>query len=135
MLSTSLSQDLYKRFLHRRASDAQLLKVARGAALAGGVAGVVLAVQLQSVVSALTIFYSLLGVSLFVPVVAGLYVPRAGAPEALASIAAGVSTLLLFNSRPWAAASILLNPSLAGLAAAAVAFLLVAAARRGNRGT
>ena len=36
---------------------------------------------------ALTIFYSLVGVSLFVPVVAGLAGRRGGAPEALASIA------------------------------------------------
>jgi SSS family solute:Na+ symporter len=34
MLSTSLSQDLYKGFLNRNASDAQVLKVARGAASA-----------------------------------------------------------------------------------------------------
>ena len=36
MLSTSLSKDLYKRFVRPNASDAQVLKVARGAALVGG---------------------------------------------------------------------------------------------------
>jgi solute:Na+ symporter, SSS family len=130
MLSTSLSQDLYKRFVNRRASDPQVLWVARAAALVGGLAGVVLAVQLQSVISALTIFYSLLGVSLFVPIVAGLYVSRAGTPEALASIAAGIATLLYLRGQPWATTSIWFNPSLAGLAMAALAFFVTAAIRR-----
>jgi SSS family solute:Na+ symporter len=130
MLSTSLSQDLYKRFINREASDAQVLKVARGAALFGGLAGVLLAVQLPNVIAALSIFYALLGVSLFVPIVAGLYVKRAGSPEALASVAAGMTTLLYLNSQPWAMRSIWFNPSLAGLVAAAVAFFVVAAVRR-----
>lgn len=130
MLSTSLSQDLYKRFVNRRATDAQVLYVARAAALIGGVAGVLLAVRLPTVIAALTIFYSLLGVSLFVPIAAGLYIRRAGTPEALASVAAGIGTLLYLNTQPWAARTIWFNPSLAGLIAAAATFLLVAAVRR-----
>ena len=130
MLSTSLSQDLYKRFLNPAASDQQVLKVARLAALAGGLGGVLLAVRLPNVISALSIFYSLLGVSLFVPIIAGLYVKRAGTPEALASVAAGIGSLLFLRGQPWAAKSIWFNPSLAGLVAAAVAFFLVAAVRR-----
>ena len=82
MLSTSLSQDLYKRFVNPTASDAQVLRVARAAALLGGLGGVLLAVQFVNVIAALSIFYSLLGVSLFVPIVAGLYFERAGYPEA-----------------------------------------------------
>lgn len=130
MLSTSLSQDLYKRFLNTRATDRQVLFVARGAAVVGGLAGVLLAVQLPNVIAALSIFYSLLGVSLFVPIVAGLYVSRAGTPEALASVAAGMITLLYLRVQPWAATSIWFNPSLAGLVAAGVAFFLVTAVRR-----
>ncbi len=130
MLSTSLSQDLYKRFLNPAASDQQVLKVARTAALLGGLAGVFLAVQLPNVIAALSIFYSLLGVSLFVPIIAGLYVKRAGTPEALASVAAGIGTLLYLRAQPWATGSIWFNPSLAGLGAAAAAFFLVAAVRR-----
>ena len=86
--------------------------------------------RLPSVIAALSIFYSLLGVSLFVPIVAGLYVKRAGTPEALASVAGGIGTLLFLNGQPWAMRSIWLNPSLAGLVAAALAFFAVAAARR-----
>ncbi|MDX1395262.1 MAG: sodium:solute symporter family protein, partial [Gemmatimonadota bacterium] len=49
MLSTSLSKDLYKRFVAPEATDAQVLRVARGAAIAGGALGVGLAVVLPSV--------------------------------------------------------------------------------------
>jgi SSS family solute:Na+ symporter len=128
MLSTSLSQDLYKRFVNPAASDRQVLAVARGAAVGGGGVGVLLAVVIPTVVAALTIFYSLLAVSLFVPVVGGLFARRAGSPEALAAIAAGVLTLLgirffLAAQYPW------LDPTLTGIIAAAVAFFAVMAIR------
>ena len=94
MLATSLSRDLYRRFLRPDATDAQVLRVARLAALAGGALGVALAVALPSVISSLAIFYSLLGVSLLVPVVAGLHLGRMGPPEALAAIGGGTAVLL-----------------------------------------
>ena len=94
MLSTSLSQDLYKQFVNPRADDKTVLLVARLAAVAGGAIGVLLAIQLPTVIGALSIFYTLLGVSLFVPVLAGLYVGKAGTPEAFAAIIAGVSFVL-----------------------------------------
>jgi SSS family solute:Na+ symporter len=90
MLSTSLSEDLYRRFLRPDADDRAVLRVARGSAVAGGTLGVLLAILLPSVIGSLSIFYSLLGVSLLVPVVAGLHVRRAGVTEALAAIVAGV---------------------------------------------
>ncbi len=97
MLSTSLSKDLYKGYFKPDASDAQVLAVSRWAAVAGGALGVLLAVVLPSVIGSLSIFYSLLSVSLFVPVVAGLHSRRAGAPEALAAIVAGVTALVAFR--------------------------------------
>ena len=73
MLSTSSSQDLYRRFLapeaERRPHPAGR---AAGSAVAAGVAGLAMALVLPTVVDALKIFYSLLTVALFVPVVAGL---------------------------------------------------------------
>jgi SSS family solute:Na+ symporter len=135
MLATSLSQDLYKRFLRPDASDARLLRVARLASLAGGIGGILFALVLPTVTDALRIFYSLLGASLLVPVIGGLYSTRAGAGEALASIAAGVLTLLAVQfvwpvRYPW------LDPTLAGLAAAALAFMAVLVVRRlGNQRT
>ncbi len=80
MLSTSLSVDLYKRFLKPDAGERQLLQVSRGAALTGGLMAIALAIVLPSIIQGLTIFYGLLGVALFVPTLAGLYskVPKAG---------------------------------------------------------
>ena len=129
MISTSASQDLYKRFLVPDASDGQLLRMARLTAVAGGAIGVVLAVVLETVIGALTIFYSLLVVTLFVPILGGLYTRRARSAEALAAIAAGVAAMFTVRlgpvgSYPW------LDPTLAGLMAASAAFLAVAALRR-----
>ena len=129
MISTSASQDVFKRFLHPKASDAQLLKVARLTAAAGGAIGVVLAIVLESVIGALTIFYSLLVVTLLVPIAGGIYVRSARSAAALAAIAAGVVTLLvvrlgLAGSYAW------LDPTLAGIVAAGLAFTTVAVVRR-----
>ncbi len=130
MLATSLSQDLYKRFLRPDATDRQLLAVARMASVAGGVGGVLLALQLPTVTAALGIFYSLLGVSLFVPVIGGLYTRRAGATEALASIAAGIVTRLGVQFSTGGRGYGWLDPTLAGLVVATLAFILVLAVRR-----
>ncbi len=94
MLSTSLSEDLYKRFVRPDADDRTVLRVARLAAVFGGGAAVLLALGIPSVIGALSVFYSFLSVSLFVPVIAGLHSRRPGTPEALAAIAGGVVTVL-----------------------------------------
>jgi SSS family solute:Na+ symporter len=94
MLSTSLSEDLYKRFVKPEASDREVLRVARWAAVLGGGTAVALALGLPSVIGALSVFYTLLGVSLFVPLVAGLYSRRPGPPEALAAIGVGVAVVV-----------------------------------------
>jgi SSS family solute:Na+ symporter len=130
MLATSLSKDLYKRFLNPAADDRRLLRVARLAAFAGGAGGVLLAIQLETILGALAIFYSVLGVSLFVPVVGGLMTRRGGAPEALASIAAGIVTLLLVHFGTAARGFGVLSANLLGLAAAAIAFAAVMMIRR-----
>ena len=130
MLATSLSKDLYKRFVNPSADDRRVLLVARLAAVFGGAAGVLLAIALETVIQALTIFYSLLGVSLFVPVVGGLFTRRAGTPEALASIAAGMITLLVVQFTTAGRGYGILNPNLLGLMAAGAAFGIVMAVRR-----
>jgi solute:Na+ symporter, SSS family len=81
---------------------------------------------LQTVIGALTIFYSLLVVTLFVPIIGGLYVPRARSRDALAAIGTGVLTLFvvrftLLPHYPW------LDPTLSGIVAAAIAFFLALA--------
>ena len=125
MLSTSLSRDLYKRFVNPAASDRQVLKVARLAALSGGTLGVIFAILLESVINALTIFYTLLSVSLFVPVLAGLYTRRPGVPEALSAIGAGVLTVIAFQLLRGGRGFGPLTPALIGLALAALAYLIV----------
>jgi len=130
MLATSLSQDLYKQFFNPRADDRTILLVARLAAVAGGAIGVLLAIQLPTVIGALSIFYTLLGVSLFVPVLAGLYMKRAGIPEALAAIVAGVSFVLAVQLSGQAGRAVWTNPNVGGLTVAALAFLAVMAVRR-----
>lgn len=130
MLSTSLSRDLYKRFVNPAASDRQVLKVARLAALSGGTLGVIFAILLESVINALTIFYTLLSVSLFVPVLAGLYTRRPGVPEALSAIGAGVLTVIAFQLLRGGRGFGPLTPPLIGLALAALAYLVVSLVRR-----
>jgi len=129
MLSTSLSEDLYKRFVRPRASDSQVLRVARIAAVGGGGLGVALAILLPSVIDSLTVFYSLLGVSLFVPVIAGLHTRRPGIPEAMAAIAGGVTVVATLRLAG-VASSGFWNASTWGLTASAVAFAAVYVARR-----
>ena len=133
MLSTSLSKDLYKRFLAPDATDAQVLRVARLAAVGGGVIGVGLAVVQPTVLGALTIFYSVLSVSLFVPIVAGLHSRRPGVPEVLAAIGGGIAVLAVARLSALNESSRLLDPTLLGIAASGVAFLLVFAVRRPGR--
>jgi solute:Na+ symporter, SSS family len=129
MLSTSASKDLYKRFINPGASDAQLLRIGRVTAVAGGAIGVLLSIWLQTVIGAITVFYSLLVVTLFVPVIGGLYVRRAQSREAMAAVAAGVATLIVVRfgvagAYPW------VDPALSGIIASAVAFFGALAIRR-----
>jgi SSS family solute:Na+ symporter len=94
MLSTSISKDVYKRHVKPSADDRQLLRVARMAAVVGGAAGVALSLVVGTVVNAATIFYQVMVVSFFVPIVGGLYVRRLTERSALASVAAGLLGLL-----------------------------------------
>jgi len=90
-----------------------VLRAARAGAVTGAAVAVVVALGVaKDVVDALGIFYTLLGVSLFVPIVAGVYSQRGNARAALASIAAGVAIA------PWTSAT-------AGIAAAIAAFGIV----------
>jgi SSS family solute:Na+ symporter len=133
MLTTSLSQDLYKRFINPAASDARVLQVARVTTVVSGALSVVLAVASRSIVDTLTIFYTLLTVSLFVPVLAGLYIARARTPHALAAIGAGVAGMLVVQlatgGRGWGA----LTPALVGLSAAIAAFVIASIAYPSRR--
>jgi len=132
MLSTSLSKDLYKRVIRPDAAPAQVLKVARIAALIGGTLGMLLAIFIvKGVIDALAVFYSIIGAALLVPVVGGLYVKRAGTTQAMTAIAAGMITYL--GVRYGTAAKGWLNPNLWGLVASAAGFFVSLAFQRESR--
>ena len=129
MLSTSLSQDLYKRVVNPSATPAQVLTVARVAAFVGGSAGMLLAIfVVGDIIEALSVFYSIIGATLLVPVVGGLFVRGATSREALASIATGMIAFLAVrygtDRSGW------LNPNLWGLIASAAGFFASLAVSR-----
>ena len=129
MLSTSLSKDLYQRTVNPNATPDQVLKVARISAFVGGTAGMLLAIfLLDSIIAALAVFYSIIGATLLVPVVGGLFVKRAGTREALASIVCGMTVMLAVHFGTdrigWS------NPNLWGLVASATGYFVMLATRR-----
>ena len=88
-----------------------------------------LAVVLPTVVDSLTVFYSVLSVSLFVPVIAGLHTRRPGVPEALAAVAAGVTALFAVRMSSLGEVSRWFDPTALGILASAVVFGALFAAR------
>ena len=130
MLSTSLSQDLYRRFLAPDANDGQVVRVARWSAGIAAAAGLGMALVLPTVVDALKIFYSVLTVALFVPVVGALLWARPSSVEALAAMGVGLSVMLLL-SLPGVSQDIAgIPPVVGGLIGASIGFGGAAALRR-----
>jgi solute:Na+ symporter, SSS family len=130
MLSTAMSKDVYKRHINPAASDHQLLRVARVSAAVGGAAGVALSLVVGTVLGAVLIFYQVMVVTFFVPIVGGLYVRRMNSRAAAASIAAGFAGLLagwqvITPAFRWA------DPILVGLGAAILAAAVSIAAGQG----
>jgi len=97
MLSTSLGKDLYKRFINPEADDSRMLSVSRWITVAAGILGIAAALTLDSVVSALEIFYGLLSVALFAPLVVGLYRKTPGLKGCLAAVAISVPSAVVFH--------------------------------------
>ncbi len=124
MLTTSLSQDFYKQYVKRSATDDEVLRLARWTAVASGAAGTALAIALGSVVNALTIFYTLIGVSLFVPVLAGLYSRRTTRATALATMIGGVCCALVVHAATGGRGWGIVSPAIAGLAVAALVWVI-----------
>jgi len=122
MLATSLSKDLYQRHLNPQASDRELLSVARWAAFSGAILSVLLALVLPSIIGALTIFYSLIAVCVFVPVVGGLLSQHPSSLEALAAGVVGLTTFLSAQFLITTTNSTLLQPHLIALIASGTTF-------------
>jgi SSS family solute:Na+ symporter len=122
MLATSLSRDLFQAVLRPKATDAELLRVGRLAAAVGGGLGVLLALVLPSVASALKLFYGVLTAVLLMPLLFGLLSRRPGAAHARVAIVASILTtgalLLALEGRSIGA----WLPSVAGVALAGLVF-------------
>jgi SSS family solute:Na+ symporter len=123
MLSTSLAVDLYKTFLRPNISQHKLLVASRVASVGAGVLGIVLATVLPSIIAAVTIFYGLIAVSLFVPVVAGLYSRRVLSSAALASIISAVAATILTMQLTRNHGVGILSPQAIGILTAAVVMI------------
>lgn len=120
MLATSLSKDLYKTFINPNVSEAELLKFSRKITVVCGVLGVILALYMVNIITALQIFYSLMTVSLGAPFLFGLFCDRASTTGAFISAIMGVMVTLglqFFNAGKglW-----LLNSSSTGILTAVI---------------
>jgi SSS family solute:Na+ symporter len=97
MLSTSLTQDLYRGLVRPDADERRLLRVSRIVAFSAGCLGVLFAVALSSIIQGLTIFYSLISAVMAIPLLAGLYAPRATGTAVAWSIPVSVVTLAVVH--------------------------------------
>jgi SSS family solute:Na+ symporter len=89
------------------------------------VLGVAVALVSANVITALTVFYTLITVGLFVPILGGLYIKRAGSVHAWGAIVAGVGTAAVREFAFGAGTFEGLTPAMAGLAAAILVFLVL----------
>jgi SSS family solute:Na+ symporter len=122
MLATSASRDLYRGFVRPAASEEEVLRVARMAAVVGSICGVGVAMVYGSVRAAVGVFYAILTVTLFVPILGALIVRGAGRVEGLASVLTGVPVLAAVHYLSGGQGYGVLSPALAGVLASAAAF-------------
>lgn len=130
MLSTSLSRDLYKRVLRPDADDAAVLRFSRLAAAGAGLLGILVAMQIGSVLDALRIFYGLLSVALFVPVAAGIYLNRPGLQGFLAALTAALVAAAGFHLWTGGQSVGPLSPTAVGILVSAAVFFPLSRSRR-----
>ena len=127
MLATSGARDFYRGFLRPGATDGEVLHVARALAVAGGLVGFGLTFYFSSVVSAIQLFYQVMIVTLFAPILGALLLPKSGRWSALTAMLVGVGTLvttmLATGGEGWGWAP----PHFLGLVASAVTFFILAA--------
>ena len=123
MLSTSLGHDLYKTFLNPAAGEKKMMMVSRATSVFAGVLGVMIAISLPSVISALEIFYSLLSASLFVPLIWGLYQSKPGARSCLQAISASLAATIMVHFLTGGEGIFMLSPVAFGILSSLLLFL------------
>ncbi len=129
MLSTSGARDVYRGVFRPQATDAQVLRAARLIAVVGGALGFGLVFYYDTILTALGLFYGVLGVTLLAPILGGLFLPKGGRVAAMTAMVVGVASLfaaqsLLADTNTW------ITPSLVGLTASVAAYLGVAVSAR-----
>ncbi len=97
MITSSFTKDLYKAFIKPDISDEQLLKSGRLVAVIAGIIGICMAIMLPNIIAALTIFYSLMSVSLTAPMLFGLFSERPSTRAAFVSAIAGIITTVFLQ--------------------------------------
>lgn len=90
MITTSFTKDLYKSFINPTISDEKLIKGGRIVTVLAGIIGIGLAIILPNVISALSIFYSLMSVSITAPLLFGLFTKKSSAFSAIFAAIIGV---------------------------------------------
>lgn len=90
MITTSFTKDLYKSFINPTVLDEKLIKGGRIVTVMAGVIGIGLAIILPNVISALSIFYSLMSVSITAPLLFGLFTKKSSAFSAIIAAIIGV---------------------------------------------
>ncbi len=97
MLTTSFTNDIVKTFIKPKTTDAELLKMSRVVTFVAGVLGVGMSLILPNIITALSIFYTLMSVSLTAPLLFGLFSTRPSAAAASVSAILGVGVTLILT--------------------------------------
>jgi SSS family solute:Na+ symporter len=124
MLATAGSRDLYRGVIRPAATDKQVLRVARGLAILAATIAFALTYFNESIIGALSVFYSVLGATFAGPVLGALFLgPSRRA--AFWSIVAGVSTVLTSGAAIGFGGTVLgwMTPAFLGLAANGAVYL------------
>ena len=125
MLTTSFAKDLMKGWLYPSLSETRLLHVTRLTSVVAGTLGVVVAVWIPTVITALQAFYGLLTVALFVPLVFGLYWKGPSASAALLATGASVPVTLGIDIFTSGKGSSIFPPVACGIFLEATIFVLM----------
>lgn len=97
MITTSFTKDLYKTFIKPETSDEELLKMSRMVTAIAGILGTSIALILPNIITALSIFYSLMSVSLTAPLLFGLFSRRPSTTAAFICAIGGVLTTVFLQ--------------------------------------
>lgn len=115
MLATSISKDLYKTFLKPDITEKELLKFSRIVTIIVGITGVLIALVLPNIITALQIFYTLMSVSITAPLIFGLFSERASSKGAFFAAGSGVVVTIIFQFFNAGQGFWILNPASLGM--------------------